>query len=50
MGVLEHLGIAQAPVWFSAAELREDPVLRSISKRPLHCAQFNRCPAPQVDK
>jgi hypothetical protein len=28
MGVLEHLGIAQAPAWLFAAELREGTVIR----------------------
>jgi DNA-binding transcriptional LysR family regulator len=32
MGVLEHLGIAQAPAWFFAAELREGTVLRLLSR------------------
>src|ERR1700721_689388 len=31
MGVLEHLGIAQAPAWFSAAEIREGSVLRLLT-------------------
>jgi LysR family transcriptional regulator for bpeEF and oprC len=31
MGVLEHLGIAQAPAWLFAAELREGTVLRLLS-------------------
>jgi LysR family transcriptional regulator for bpeEF and oprC len=31
MGVLEHLGIAQAPAWLFAAELREGPVLRLLT-------------------
>ena len=30
MGVLEHLGIAQAPAWLFAAELREGAVLRLL--------------------
>ena len=30
MGVLEHLGIAQAPAWLFAAELREGTVLRLL--------------------
>ena len=31
MGVLEHLGIAQAPAWLFAAELREGTVVRLLS-------------------
>jgi DNA-binding transcriptional LysR family regulator len=31
MGVLEHLGIAQAPAWPFAAELREGTVLRLLT-------------------
>lgn len=31
VGVLEHLGIAQAPAWLFAAELREGTVLRLIT-------------------
>jgi hypothetical protein len=31
MGVLEHLGIAQAPAWLSAAELREGTVIRLLT-------------------
>ena len=31
MGVLEHLGIAQAPAWLFAAELREGTVIRLLS-------------------
>jgi DNA-binding transcriptional LysR family regulator len=31
MGVLEHLGIAQAPAWLFAAELREGTVLRILT-------------------
>jgi DNA-binding transcriptional LysR family regulator len=31
MGVLEHLGIAQAPAWLFAAELREGTVLRLLT-------------------
>jgi LysR family transcriptional regulator for bpeEF and oprC len=31
MGVLEHLGIAQAPAWLFAAELREGSVLRLLT-------------------
>jgi DNA-binding transcriptional LysR family regulator len=31
MGVLEHLGIAQAPAWLFAAELREGTVLRLMT-------------------
>lgn len=31
MGVLEHLGIAQAPAWLFAAELREGNVLRLLT-------------------
>jgi LysR family transcriptional regulator for bpeEF and oprC len=31
MGVLEHLGIAQAPAWLFAAELREGTVLRLLN-------------------
>src|SRR5580698_3715151 len=31
MGVLEHLGIAQAPAWLFAAELREGTVLRVLT-------------------
>ena len=38
MGVLEHLGIAQAPAWLFAAELREGTVIRLLTqferKRP----------------
>jgi LysR family transcriptional regulator for bpeEF and oprC len=30
MGVLEHLGIAQAPAWLFAAELREGTVVRLL--------------------
>jgi DNA-binding transcriptional LysR family regulator len=30
MGVLEHLGIAQAPAWLFAAELREGTVIRLL--------------------
>ena len=30
MGVLEHLGVAQAPAWLFAAELREGTVLRML--------------------
>jgi DNA-binding transcriptional LysR family regulator len=30
-GVLEHLGIAQAPAWLFAAELREGTVLRLLT-------------------
>ena len=32
VGVLEHLGIAQAPAWLFAAELREGTVLRLLTK------------------
>jgi DNA-binding transcriptional LysR family regulator len=31
MGVHEHLGIAQAPVWLFAAELREGTVIRLLT-------------------
>jgi LysR family transcriptional regulator for bpeEF and oprC len=31
IGVLEHLGIAQAPAWLFAAELREGTVIRLLS-------------------
>jgi LysR family transcriptional regulator for bpeEF and oprC len=31
MGVLEHLGIAQAPAWLFAAELREGTVVRLMT-------------------
>jgi LysR family transcriptional regulator for bpeEF and oprC len=31
MGALEHLGIAQAPAWLFAAELREGTVLRLLT-------------------
>ncbi|MDE1178767.1 MAG: LysR family transcriptional regulator [Edaphobacter sp.] len=31
MGVLEHLGVAQAPAWLFAAELREGTVLRLMT-------------------
>jgi DNA-binding transcriptional LysR family regulator len=31
MGVLEHLGIAQAPAWLFAAELREGAVIRLLT-------------------
>ena len=31
MGVLEHLGIAQAPAWLFASELREGTVLRLLT-------------------
>jgi DNA-binding transcriptional LysR family regulator len=31
MGVLEHLGIAQAPAWVFAAELREGTVVRLLT-------------------
>jgi DNA-binding transcriptional LysR family regulator len=31
MGVIEHLGIAQAPAWLFAAELREGTVLRLLT-------------------
>jgi DNA-binding transcriptional LysR family regulator len=31
MGVLEHLGIAQAPAWLFAAELREGTVIRRLT-------------------
>ena len=31
MGVLEHLGIAQAPAWLFAAELREGTVIRLLA-------------------
>jgi LysR family transcriptional regulator for bpeEF and oprC len=31
MGVLEHLGIAQAPAWLFAAELREGTVVRLLN-------------------
>ena len=31
MGVLEHLGIAQAPAWLFAAELREGAVIRILT-------------------
>ena len=31
MGVLEHLGIAQAPAWLFAAELREDTAIRLLT-------------------
>src|SRR6266852_1591772 len=36
MGVLEHLGIAQAPAWLFAAELREGTVIRLLTP-------FERC-------
>ena len=32
MGVLEHLGIAQAPAWLFAAELREGTVIRLLTQ------------------
>jgi DNA-binding transcriptional LysR family regulator len=32
MGVLEHLGIAQAPAWLFAAELREGTVIRLLTE------------------
>jgi LysR family transcriptional regulator for bpeEF and oprC len=37
MGVLEHLGIAQAPAWLFAAELREGTVVRLLApfERPV---------------
>jgi LysR family transcriptional regulator for bpeEF and oprC len=31
MGVLEHLGVAQAPAWLFAAELREGTVIRLLT-------------------
>jgi LysR family transcriptional regulator for bpeEF and oprC len=31
IGVLEHLGVAQAPAWLFAAELREGTVLRLLT-------------------
>jgi DNA-binding transcriptional LysR family regulator len=31
MGVLEHLGIAQAPAWLFAAELREGTIIRLLT-------------------
>ena len=31
MGVLEHLGIAQAPAWLFAAELRKGTVIRLLT-------------------
>jgi LysR family transcriptional regulator for bpeEF and oprC len=31
MGVIEHLGIAQAPAWLFAAELREGTVVRLLT-------------------
>jgi DNA-binding transcriptional LysR family regulator len=31
MGVLEHIGIAQAPAWLFAAELREGTVVRLLT-------------------
>jgi hypothetical protein len=31
VGVIEHLGIAQAPAWLFAAELREGAVLRLLT-------------------
>ena len=31
MGVLEHLGIAQAPAWLFAAELREGTAIRLLT-------------------
>jgi LysR family transcriptional regulator for bpeEF and oprC len=31
MGVLEHLGIAQAPAWLFAAELREGTAVRLLT-------------------
>jgi hypothetical protein len=33
MSVLEHLGMAQAPAWLFAAELREGTVLRLLKER-----------------
>jgi len=33
MGVLEHLGMAQAPAWLFAAELREGTVLRLLTEQ-----------------
>jgi DNA-binding transcriptional LysR family regulator len=35
MGVIEHLGKAQAPAWLFAAELREGAVVRLLT--PLEC-------------
>jgi len=35
MGVLEHLGIAQAPAWLFAAELREGTVIRLLTQHEL---------------
>jgi hypothetical protein len=31
MGVLEHLGIAEAPAWLFGAELREGTVIRLLT-------------------
>jgi DNA-binding transcriptional LysR family regulator len=31
MGVIEHLGMAQAPAWLFAAELREGAVVRLLT-------------------
>jgi LysR family transcriptional regulator for bpeEF and oprC len=50
MGVLEHLGIAQAPAWLFAAELREGTVLRLLTPHersvPISAVRSNGRRAP----
>jgi DNA-binding transcriptional LysR family regulator len=47
MGVLEHLGIAQAPAWLFAAELREGTVLRLLTPLKGKCRSLP-CGRPAV--
>lgn len=42
MGVLEHLGMAQAPAWLFAAELREGTVIRLLTAWSESCRSW-RC-------
>src|ERR1700756_4519457 len=52
MGVLEHLGIAQAPAWLFAAELREGTVVRLLIpyERTVPNPCGSTCKPPAVDQ
>ena len=51
MGVLEHLGIAQAPVWlFLSGVARRSGAQERLEETFALCTQCNPRPAPQVDK
>ena len=50
MGVLEHLGIAQALAWLFAAELREGTVIRLLItfERPVPILAVRPASSPHV--